>query len=80
MRARAAGIVYPEEVIDRHDAAAARGTAGRQIGSGARWMGISQVAMQLVRVGSVFVLARMLTESDFGLVSLVTIVTTRSPS
>ena len=61
-----------DEVLDRHEG---DDRVGRAIGSGVRWMGSTQVAGQAIRIVMVLVLTRLLTPSEFGLVSLVMVVT-----
>ncbi len=66
----------PDYVIDEHPPDGGGGRrAGRAVGSGVRWMGPTQVGMQLIRIGSMLALTRLLTPQDFGVVALVTVVT-----
>ncbi|MEM7273461.1 MAG: lipopolysaccharide biosynthesis protein [Actinomycetota bacterium] len=64
----------PAEVLDVHDAEADRGRVKARLGTGVRWTGLSQILMQVVRVGSLLVLTRLLEPREFGLVALATIV------
>ncbi|MEL6892754.1 MAG: lipopolysaccharide biosynthesis protein [Actinomycetota bacterium] len=63
----------------RASATATDGTAmaqtAKDMGRGVRWMGPTQVVIQVVRVGSLLVLTRLLTPQEFGLVALVTVLT-----
>jgi O-antigen/teichoic acid export membrane protein len=65
----------PAEVLDVHDARAGRQGMGKAVNTGVRWMGTSQVAMQVIRVVTTLILARLLEPEDFGIVALVTVLT-----
>ncbi len=62
----------PTTVLDSHDAHANTRAA---VGSGVRWTAPTQVTIQVVQLGSVLILTRLLTPAEFGLVALVTVVT-----
>lgn len=73
---RARGVRrQPSDVLDSHgkEGQAAAGSGG-SMGKGARWIGLSQTAIQISRVATTLVLATLLTPADFGIVALVTVV------
>ena len=65
----------PDAVLDEHAGDERTGKLNRAMGTGVRWMAPTQVTVQIVRIGSMLVLTRLLTPRDFGLVALVTVIT-----
>lgn len=67
--------LQPDAVLDVHDAETGSALIEKGLGKGFRWVGLSQVAVQVFRVLSVLVLTRLLEPREFGLVALATVVT-----
>jgi PST family polysaccharide transporter len=67
--------LQPADVIDTHrgESRADGGSSGA-MGKGARWIGLSQTVIQVLRVVTTLVLTQLLTPAEFGIVALVTVV------
>lgn len=66
----------PHDVLDAHGPRDDDGAEVKSgLGRGFRWVGASQVAIQMFRVLSILVLTRILEPREFGIVALATVVT-----
>ena len=87
MKAPGGRALLPSDVIDAHDGRGVvdghdpggepvEGSGGPSgaMGRGARWIGLSQTIIQMLRVGTTLVLTQLLTPAEFGIVALVTVV------
>ena len=65
--------LHPSHVLDSFNTGDRR--VRQDVSAGVRWLGFSQVASQVIKIGMVLVLTRLLTPTEFGVVTLVMVVT-----